>query len=255
MLNMKMTKNRKGFSLAEMVIVIAIIVILAGASAVGVVAWVQNANKTKEKLEAENGDNFEVSALAEVASAVPSAPSYVIPKETAETPAEEETTTVKQEDPTTTAKQHEDPTTTAKQQEDPTTTAKQQQEETTTAAPKPAGGSIQSGVISSSTQTGPQTIEAQNGAVVSLGFDEAAKNANKITVVYTYTGSPITAVDNWGHLGSGAPSISISNGKITITFNVSNMQPWQKQNMLSNSMHFKSNGGTTTVQISSVSMT
>ena len=130
MLNMKMRKNKMGFSLAEMVIVIAIIVILAGASAVGVVAWVRKANETKDKVELNNGDNFEAAALSEVAAAVPSAPSYVIPKETAQTPANEETTTVKEE--TTTVKHQE--TTTVREE---TTTVR---EETTTVKQQDGGG-------------------------------------------------------------------------------------------------------------------
>ena len=36
-------KNRKGFSLAEVLIVVAIIAILAGATIIGVASWVNNA--------------------------------------------------------------------------------------------------------------------------------------------------------------------------------------------------------------------
>ena len=59
MLNTKMLKNKKGFSLAELMIVIAIIVILSGATAVGVVSWVNKAQKTRENVELKNCDNFE----------------------------------------------------------------------------------------------------------------------------------------------------------------------------------------------------
>jgi prepilin-type N-terminal cleavage/methylation domain-containing protein len=52
-------KNRKGFTLAEMMIVIAVIVILSGATAIGVVSWLNNAKNTAANLEANNGDNFE----------------------------------------------------------------------------------------------------------------------------------------------------------------------------------------------------
>ena len=183
MLNMKMRKNKMGFSLAEMVIVIAIIVILAGASAVGVVAWVRKANETKDKVELNNGDNFEAAALSEVAAAVPSAPSYVIPKETAQTPANEETTTVKEE--TTTVKEE---TTTVKHQE--TTTVR---EETTTVREE-----------TTTVREETTTVKQQDGGGTSNGmtFTAGAGNGTAGVVSYTTSGNTtqfkLTGLNGYG---------------------------------------------------------
>lgn len=59
-------KNKKGFTLAEVMIVVAIIVILSGATTIGIVSMLRNAQNTAANLEAENGDNFEASAREKV---------------------------------------------------------------------------------------------------------------------------------------------------------------------------------------------
>ncbi len=66
---MKKMRNKKGFSLAEMMIVIAIIVILAGATAVGVVSWLNNAKNAQNNVLSNNGDNFENAARLAVETA------------------------------------------------------------------------------------------------------------------------------------------------------------------------------------------
>lgn len=66
---MKKMWNKKGFSLAEVMIVIAIIVILSGATAVGVVSWLNNAKNAQNNVLTNNGDNFENEARLAVESA------------------------------------------------------------------------------------------------------------------------------------------------------------------------------------------
>lgn len=65
----KMTRSsKKGFTLAEIILVVAIIVIVSAASFVGVGAIINNAKNTSKKLEENNGENFEAEAWGEVKS-------------------------------------------------------------------------------------------------------------------------------------------------------------------------------------------
>ena len=64
----KMRNGRRGFTLLEIVIVVAIIVILSAGAFLGVAATVNHASDMQERLEANNGDNFEVHARNQVNS-------------------------------------------------------------------------------------------------------------------------------------------------------------------------------------------
>lgn len=75
-------KNKKGFTLAEVMIVIAIIVILSGATAIGVVSWLNNAKNTAANLEANNGENFENEARESIRKIGGTAGSLQQPTET-----------------------------------------------------------------------------------------------------------------------------------------------------------------------------
>ena len=82
-----MRNNKKGFTLSEMLMVIAIIVILSGATAIGVVSWLNNAKNTAARLEQNNGDNFEKDARGEVESVRGTAGSHVVQQTNLNTPA------------------------------------------------------------------------------------------------------------------------------------------------------------------------
>ena len=58
-------KNRKGFTLAEILLVVAIVVILSGATVIGVASWVNQSKATADQLVAKNAD-FEASAVKDV---------------------------------------------------------------------------------------------------------------------------------------------------------------------------------------------
>jgi prepilin-type N-terminal cleavage/methylation domain-containing protein len=58
----KMRNGKRGFTLLEIITVVAIIVIIAGAAVVGVTVTLQRASATKAYLEANNGRNFESEA-------------------------------------------------------------------------------------------------------------------------------------------------------------------------------------------------
>ena len=79
---MKKMRNKKGFTLVELLVVIGIIVVLSGATIVGVVSWVNNAKNTKEKVLNSNGENFENDARLAVETFAGKAPEYVKEKET-----------------------------------------------------------------------------------------------------------------------------------------------------------------------------
>lgn len=67
----KIQKNKKGFTLIEMVLVIAIIVILASVMVVAVSGYLSKANSAKAKVSSHNLENDSVSAVidAEIAAA------------------------------------------------------------------------------------------------------------------------------------------------------------------------------------------
>ena len=91
---MKKTKmiNKKGFTLSELLMVIAIIVILSGATMIGVVSTINKTRENAAKLEENNGDNFESEAMVAVESAKGTVPSHVVNQEKVDTPTPAETT-------------------------------------------------------------------------------------------------------------------------------------------------------------------
>lgn len=62
----KIRKSRRGFTLLEIVIVVAIIVIVAGAAFLGVTVTLKRANNARNQLIENKGDNFEVNARNEI---------------------------------------------------------------------------------------------------------------------------------------------------------------------------------------------
>ena len=58
-------KNRKGFTLTEILLVVAIVVILSGATVIGVASWVNSAQATASKAKNDSA-NFEADAVLEV---------------------------------------------------------------------------------------------------------------------------------------------------------------------------------------------
>ncbi|MCR5616620.1 MAG: prepilin-type N-terminal cleavage/methylation domain-containing protein [Saccharofermentans sp.] len=77
-------KNRKGFTLAEILLVVAIIAILSGATVIGVASWVNSSKQTAEQLT-HNAADFEPGAYASVKAKKGTLPSYVEETETLNT--------------------------------------------------------------------------------------------------------------------------------------------------------------------------
>jgi len=59
----KIQKNKKGFTLIEMILVIAIIVILASVMVIAVGGYLNKANSAKAKVSSHNAENDSVSKI------------------------------------------------------------------------------------------------------------------------------------------------------------------------------------------------
>ena len=73
----KTTLSKKGFTLTEIVIVVAIIVIISAAAFVGVAVTLKRANDSRKLLNDNKGDNFELAARESVRDLTRNAADYV----------------------------------------------------------------------------------------------------------------------------------------------------------------------------------
>jgi prepilin-type N-terminal cleavage/methylation domain-containing protein len=64
----KMSISKRGFTLTEIIVVVAIMVIVASAAFVGIAVTINRANDTSARLQRENGNNFEKDAWTAVDS-------------------------------------------------------------------------------------------------------------------------------------------------------------------------------------------
>ena len=55
----KMSISKRGFTLTEIIVVVAIMVVVASAAFVGIAVTINRANDTSARLQRENGSNFE----------------------------------------------------------------------------------------------------------------------------------------------------------------------------------------------------
>ncbi len=96
----RMIKSKNGFTLIEIVIVISIIVIISGATFVGIDAVLERANRNAQELEENHGANFEAEAWATVKNLSVDIDSF---KETSETSiTESESSETEETEPTET---------------------------------------------------------------------------------------------------------------------------------------------------------
>ena len=73
----KTTLSKKGFTLTEIVIVVAIIVIISAAAFVGVAVTLKRANDSRTLLNEQKGDNFELAARESIRDLTGNAADYV----------------------------------------------------------------------------------------------------------------------------------------------------------------------------------
>ena len=252
-----MKNNKKGFSLAEVMIVVAIMVILTGATAVGIVSWLNSAKSTAANLEQNNGDHFEESAINEIKKIAGTAGSHVVQQTKVNTPAVTQAPEVTEAPKTTDA-----PEVT----EAPKTTEAPR----TTDAPNPQGGNGGSGNSGSgnsgssgssgaiSTSDGAYTYWDDHGGQLTVDIDqESIKNANTITLTFKVNSGSITGVNN---LSNYSPSINCSGNTVTVVIKKSDCPEWMRNNWNSGNFggtiypQFALSGGTKT-QVSLVSAT
>lgn len=252
----KMSISKRGFTLTEIIVVVAIMVIVASAAFVGIAVTINRANDTSARLQRENGNSFEKDAWTAVDNITEGAAKFFDisnykPKIPTNTPTPTATPTPV---PTQATVNTPIPTKAASNTNTPTPPPTNTPTPPPTNTPKPttATGGVQPGVLSTGTPTGQVSFNSYTQS--SLGFNASAKNAKKIVVEYDVSGAKVTSVDNWGHLGSAAPKITITDKSVKLEFDVAGMQDWQKSNMMNNSPQFRS-GGDTVVKIKNVTMT
>ena len=207
-----MKNNKKGFTLAEMLMVVGIVVILSGATVIGVVSWINSAKNTAAKLEQENGDNFEKDARNAVESVRGTAPSHVVNQTNLDTPAPTAKPTEKPTDAPRPTSKPNDPTPTPAS-DDPTPTPKPDDP-----TPTPAGGN------------GNSSGTTANFGQATNGFTGYYNNGQPGLMSLTSSGSDgikIVVTDGWdnGKPNDDTCTITIkkgSNGKYTMTVNSGN---------------------------------
>ena len=291
----KMNKRKTGFTLIEIIIVVSIIVVLSTAAFVGASQVIDRANKNAEDLEAHNGKNFEPNAWNTVknlsvdvdefsatsASSITSSTDETTPSPTP-TPDPNETIAYKDINEIMDAigsPNEKDQEWLDKRQElldygylpDEITiyikdghitglsygTNRKGFAPTHTPKPKPTmpEKNIQPGVLGSSTKQEEKVSNAQYGASTTLIFDNSIKNADTVTVVYFYDGTEISDVI-FNSINT-KPSVTIDNGLITLEFDLTQMQEWEVNSMVSgiSPTFFTESQGSTTLTIVEVQTT
>ncbi len=129
-----MKKSKKGFTLTELMIVVAIIVIISAAGMAGIAIAVQDADKRGQKIQQLHGEgNWEAAANQKIKDNVPTLGPQDVYEESLDTPSTSTPT------PTATDKPESTPTSTPASTPKPTTTPASTPKPTTTPAstPKP----------------------------------------------------------------------------------------------------------------------
>ena len=119
----------------------------------------------------------------------------------------------------------------------------------------PTNTNIQPGTTNSGTNTEATPDNGSGYASSQIKLNDSVKNAKTLTITFTYTGT-VDRVENFGALGDHAPTVNISNGTITLTFDVAGMADWQKGNLMNLDPQFRSNNNAHfTVQLTGVETT
>lgn len=203
-------KNKKGFTLAEILLVVAIIAILSGATLVGVSSLVNNSKATASKVQ-NDAQNFELAAASKVKGAAGNVPSN---------PVETETLNTKPSNPTPSESQKPaDPSTPAiNPTKDPSGSKPSESQPAGTTAPTSAtspstppsqGGGNHSG---STTLNGSQFNKQANTTITGNG-----QGIDSITINVP-EGVKITAINDASNGGRYKVSVSADGRTATISF-------------------------------------
>ena len=214
----KISNSKRGFTLTEIIVVVAIIVIVSSAAFVGVAVVIQNAKDTDKKgwRDNDNRELFEVEAWGEVDALTKDAARFfdvtlykpASPTDTT-TPSPTPTTAPVNNETTETSKETEGTTTTVEDTEDPTTT-------TTTNG----GGSVNLSGQRNNAYTNGNTGYYQQYVTFSSNNFAGKK---KLVMTYTYTGGSVSKVGgNW----NGNDNYTVSGNTVTVKLDM-NSDTWR----------------------------
>ena len=206
-----MKNSKKGFTLTEVMIVVAIIVIVSAAGMAGIAIAVQDANARGEKIQQLHGEgNWEAAANQKIKDNVPTLGPQDEYEESLDTPSTSTPT------PTATDKPESTPTSTPASTPKPTTTPASTPKPTTTpvstpaSTPKPTPAATTGGFTGSVVSTTPTvtsgggvySVSESNGvATISLG---TSSKDNRVGFTITKNGDDYyLAPANTGNAGSG----------------------------------------------------
>jgi prepilin-type N-terminal cleavage/methylation domain-containing protein len=217
--------RRRGFTLVEIIVVVAIIVVLSGAAFVGVAVTVERA-KHQGDVVSDHAADFEDDAWNQVREiAVGAADFFEIYEYTPETPtpspAEEEE---EEETPTTSPTPTPKPDTTATPTPKPTATATPTPKPTATPTPIPSNNAGISSTVVSSTDN--YNYWNNNSGALKVTINQGGiKSANKVTLTFEVNSGSISKVKN---LDNYSPSVTYNGSKVTVVIDKSKVYEWKR---------------------------
>jgi prepilin-type N-terminal cleavage/methylation domain-containing protein len=217
-----MKNSKKGFTLTEVLIVTAIIVILSGAAIAGIAVTVSNAKERGEKIQASQGVNWESEAVLKVKKTKIELGNEQFYEESADTPTPTGAATDKLEStPTSTPASTPKPTTTPASTPKPTTTPASTPKPTTTPASTPKPTNTPASTPKPTTTPASGTVGSKTGTTAVTGTSVSGDSINSMSVslptevkeftVYFPTGS----VDGMSCYG-GNCSVTVSGKYATV---------------------------------------
>lgn len=219
-------KNRKGFTLAEILLVVAIIAILSGATVIGVASWVNSSKQTAEQLT-HNAADFEPGAYASVKAKKGTLPSYVEETETLNTGETEGTKKPEpsKEDPKPEPSKDDPKPADPTKNDPPQTTAPETTAESTRASSQQTAAPAQPASSGMSLPGGMEKVALNDsgwGGDATVKLTKDLTNAKSITIV-------VTTTDGGGFKeawGINDTVISSDGNTITYTLNNGTSQWW-----------------------------
>ena len=173
-----MKKSKKGFTLTEVLIVVAIIVIISAAGMAGIAIAVQDADKRGQKIQELHGEgNWEAAANQKIKDNIPTLGPQDVYEESLDTPSTSTptpTATDKPEStPTSTPASTPKPTTTPASTPKPTTTPASTPKPTTTPASTPKPTTPSTNAAGSSVNINTSEVDSWNG---NISFNSGVKS-------------------------------------------------------------------------------
>ncbi len=196
-----MKTSKKGFTLTEIIIVVAIIVIISGAAIAGIAVTVKNAGERGEQIAELHGDNWESGAKQNIKDNVPTLGADTVYEESLDTP-----TPAPESDGTEGGGSGDE--------DDGSSTGGGSTDGGSTSGGSTDGGSTSGGSTDSNTTTGGGTSSdtTTGGDTISGGSSGSSSSGSSVTVSF-----PKTVTTGNGN-GSGVQKVeNNSSGSVTVT--------------------------------------